>query len=144
MHLGGRRCALAPNHPPAFYFFKKVASSRGTKTTSTSTSTIHNIHNNHEQQQQQQQRQQQQQQQQQHGRQQCVWGGGAAPSRTSNSGPSIVCFVHCDEGMCPWPKLCAMFHVVFGQRSGSNNFFWSGQWGNFCSLSTRKRFYPRE
>ena len=131
---GGEALHPPPQPPSSFFIFLKVASSHGTKTTSTSTSTststIHNIHNNHEQQQQQQQQQLQQQQQQvqnkdhHHGRQQCVWGGGAAPSRTSNSGPSIVCFVHCDEGICPWPKLCAIFHVVFGQRSGSNNFFW--------------------
>ena len=35
----------------------------------------------------------------------------------------------------------AIFHVVFGQRSRSNNFF---DPVNFCFPSTRKRFYPRE
>ena len=44
MRLGGRRCALPPNPPLAFLFFK-VASSHGTITTST----IHNIHNNEQQ-----------------------------------------------------------------------------------------------
>ena len=109
--LYGLQKKNTPNPPPAFYFFKGCLLSR------------HQHHQHHPQYPQQQQQQQVQNKDHHHGRQRCVWGGGAAPSRTSNSGPSIVCFVHYDEGMCPWPKLCAIFYVVFGQRSGSNNFF---------------------
>ena len=112
---GGEALRPPPQPPSSFFIFLKVASSHGIKITSTST--IHNIHNNNNN----------------SNRfktkttimvvSDASGGGGAAPSRTSNSGPSIVCFVHFDEGMCAWPKLCAIFHAVFGQRSGSNNFF---------------------
>ena len=68
---------------------------------------------------------------------QCASTLSVAPSRTSKSGPMLVCFVHFEIEMCFAPQRCALFRHLNFQKWSEREVFLAFSLANVLRASSR-------